>query len=178
MTRLSFNQWRNSPDALLQCVFLIHFLFSAWSELGRWSGSALTFQNTFFLLTLLWALHEKRSPTPVIIAMAINLLCIVLDIIVIALFYPKYGNSTSEFSAVMAIFNLILRVVSTIILFKSMDQRDELDGPIPRLPTQTMSTISVSGLPNNQPTNNNEVVPEVVTEAKKAKKSKKRDRSL
>lgn len=37
-----------------------------------------------------------------------------------------------------------------------MDHRDELDGPIPRLPNQTANVISVSGLTNNQPINNNE----------------------
>ena len=60
----SFNDWKSSPEALLQCVFFVHFLFSAWSELGVWAGNVLLFQNSFFLLAVLWAIHEKRSPNP------------------------------------------------------------------------------------------------------------------
>eukprot|EP00095_Tigriopus_kingsejongensis_P002423 maker-scaffold386_size188734-snap-gene-0.21 protein:Tk02423 transcript:maker-scaffold386_size188734-snap-gene-0.21-mRNA-1 annotation:"type-1 angiotensin ii receptor-associated protein" len=133
MAMISFNQWKNSPEAILQCTFFVHFLFSAWSELGAWSGNALLIQNFFFLLSLMWAMHARSSPTPVLLAMGINVLSIILDIIVLAVGFPK-GNSTREFSGVMAIFNLILRVVSTFLLFKSLEQRDELDGPIPARP--------------------------------------------
>ncbi len=49
------------------------------------------------------------SFTLVVLALGINALSMMLDIIALAVSFPAHPSSTEEFSAVMAIFNLILR---------------------------------------------------------------------
>ena len=45
----------------------------------------------------------------VILALVIDCLSVILDIIVLAVWYPHEAKSSEQFSAVMAIFNLIFR---------------------------------------------------------------------
>ena len=45
----------------------------------------------------------------VVLAIGINLVSVILDIVVLSIYFPAKLNATEEFSAVMAIFNLFLR---------------------------------------------------------------------
>jgi len=45
----------------------------------------------------------------VILALLINLISVLLDIIVVSVNWPGTGRSKDEFSAVMAVINLLLR---------------------------------------------------------------------
>ena len=55
----------------------------------------------------------------VFLCLAINALSVGLDIIILGVHYPGITDShTAEFSAVMGIFNLLLRVISCYVLFK------------------------------------------------------------
>ena len=128
----SFGAWRGCPEAPLHVAFLVHFLFSSWSHLGDWSGRSLMFQDVTLLFCLAWAAHSKRDPTPVFLALGVNALAVFLDIIVLAVSFPR-RNSTEEYSAVMAIFNLILRLASSYILWRSFDLREGFDGSPPEV---------------------------------------------
>ena len=45
----------------------------------------------------------------VVLSLVIDIVSILLDIIVLAVWYPHEAKSSEQFSAVMAIFNLIFR---------------------------------------------------------------------
>lgn len=115
----SLGGWRSTQDGPLHIVFLVHLWFSSWSMLGFWSGNKLLIHDVFFLLCLMWAIHEKREASPVLLALLIDVLSIVLDIIVLSTSFPTKGSSAEKFSAVMAIFNLILRCLSIIVLYRN-----------------------------------------------------------
>jgi len=100
-------------------VFLLmaHFFFSAWTDLRVWHGSNLTTVNTLLLLSLAWTLHNRISTAPVFCSLMIECFGILNDIIVLALFFPSgQWSSTMKFSAVMAIFNLIVRFWGILLL--------------------------------------------------------------
>ncbi len=66
-------------------------------------------QDTFLLLTLLWSSHSLRAPGPVLLALSVDAASLLLDVIALSVRFPHGGGSTQEFSAVMAIFNLVVR---------------------------------------------------------------------
>ncbi len=40
----TFSSWRVSDEAPLHALFLLHFVFAAWSHLGGWAADSLWFQ--------------------------------------------------------------------------------------------------------------------------------------
>jgi len=114
-------------------IFLLitHFFFSAWTELAQWHGSNLNFMNTFLILSLAWSLHDRVSTSPPFCALLIECLGVLNDIIVLSIFFP--GNvkgqvavsSTRRFSAVMAIFNLIVRFWGILLCHGEYSKRSE-----------------------------------------------------
>ena len=61
----------------------------------------------------------------VLLALVIDCISVVLDIIVLAVWYPHEAKSSEQFSAVMAIFNLIFRFASIYILYQCWRERNE-----------------------------------------------------
>jgi len=123
-------------------IFLLvtHFFFSAWTELAQWHGSNLNFMNTFLILSLAWSLHDRVSTSPPFCALLIECLGVLNDIIVLSIFFPSYTraggqaaiSSTKRFSAVMAIFNLIVRFWGILLCHGEYSKRsDALSGPGP-----------------------------------------------
>merc|ERR1712226_999151 len=115
-------------------VFLLmaHFFFSAWTDLRVWHGSNLTTLNTLLLLSLAWTLHNRVSSAPVFCSLMIEGFGILNDIIVLALFFPSgKWSSTMKFSAVMAIFNLIVRFWGILLLSGEYSVRGDGGGAVP-----------------------------------------------
>lgn len=52
------------------------------------------FYNTFYLLTLMWALHARDSEEPVLVAGIVNIIAILMDIITLASYYPVSHDSS------------------------------------------------------------------------------------
>jgi len=158
MGELSFSAWKGSAEASLHVLFLIHFLLIHWSHLGGWAGLSLLYQDLFLLLCLLWAVHDRRSLHPIFLAMILNVLSVILDIVVLSVWFPpKYdypgkntAYTTNRFAAVMAVFNLIFRAISTAVLFKVSKARDDFDGT----PATSRSAVD-GGRPISQISNNN-----------------------
>lgn len=125
----NLQDWRSTSDGPLHVVFLVHLVLSSWSMLGFWSGNKLLLQNTFLLLCILWALQNKSNSSPIILSLLIDIVSILLDIIVLAVWYPHEAKSSEQFSAVMAIFNLIFRVASIYVIYQCWkERRDTFDG--------------------------------------------------
>ena len=95
-------------------------------------------QDWVLLFCLAWAIHSRHDPAPPLLALMVNLLSVFLDIIVLAVSFPR-RDSTEEYSAVMAIFNLILRLASSLVLYKSLEHRDDFDGNPPEEPEVTQA---------------------------------------
>lgn len=138
-----FQEFRGSSDGPIHLTFIVHLVLASWSMLGLWSGNTMLLHNLFFLICILWAIHDRTNLNPVVLAILIDAISIVLDIIVITVWYPndkdelrgvrlrqneKYfvNNSSEQFSAVMAIFNLIFRFASIYVLYQCWrERRDE-----------------------------------------------------
>merc|ERR1711997_1238182 len=93
--------------------------------LGEWSGNKFIVQDTFLLLCLLWSLHNRTITSPVLLALLIEVMSILMDIIILAVFYPsgELWSSTEKFSAVMAIFNLTFRFGAILLLYQNYQDR-------------------------------------------------------
>ncbi|XP_013787643.1 type-1 angiotensin II receptor-associated protein-like [Limulus polyphemus] len=116
----------NIPNAPLKGVFFIHFILSMWALQSPWLPSSYLYYNSIFLVTLLWSLHWQDSDEPVFMALVIDAISILLDIITISIYYQNTHNDKVrgiKFSAGMCILNLILRVVSVFILLKVFQER-------------------------------------------------------
>jgi len=150
----TMEDWRRSSNGPLHVVFIVHLVLSSWSMLGFWSGNKLLIHDSFLLICILWALHNKTDVSPVILCLGIDVVSILLDIVVLAIWYPHdskvRNNSSEQFSAVMAIFNLIFRIASIYVIYQCWcERKDAIDGiygtTVTRLPvTQPASVISSS----------------------------------
>ncbi|PNF39591.1 hypothetical protein B7P43_G11047 [Cryptotermes secundus] len=198
-------RWSSS----LEVVFVVHFILSAWSEvgyekgrmglmksavdalsrypanssilihdgvlpgkqigifvnmgLGHWCPLSYLFYNLLFFLILLWAVHHKESDEPMQMAVAVNAVCLVLDVMVISLYFPRsneqvvhvvvtglerikeedtnvtvpdslLADGSERFSCGMAILNLIIRPFTTLVLYRIYVERANAVGaPLPTI---------------------------------------------
>lgn len=137
----------NIPNAPLKGVFFMHFILSLWALQHSWLPMSYMYYNLIFMATLLWSLHCKDSEEPVFMALVIDGASVLLDIIVISIYYPlthDYDDGDNfRFCAGMCILNLILRVVSIFVLLKIFRERgghyDDLG--IPGLPSGNYNDI-------------------------------------
>ena len=82
-----------------------------------------------FLSCFVWSIALPKSEDSIFLCLAINILSIFLDIIILAIHYPSWSAShTAEFSAVMGIFNLLLRLVSSYIMYEEWGDRKGVVG--------------------------------------------------
>jgi len=115
-------------SAPIKMVFLAHYVLTAWAA-GHWCPVSYLFYNLIFFLLILWAIHNKESDEPTQMAVAVNAVSIVLDVLVIAMYFPDTGTVGSErFSACMAILNLILRPFTTLVLYRIYVERANATG--------------------------------------------------
>lgn len=114
-------------SAPVKVVFLVHFVLTAWGA-GRWCPESYLFYNLIFFLILLWTVHNKESDEPTQMAVAVNAVSIVLDVLVIAMYFPDGGSGSDRFSAAMAILNLILRPFTTLVLYRIYVERANATG--------------------------------------------------
>jgi len=148
----SLQDWRRSSNGPLHVVFIVHLVLSSWSMLGGWSGNKLLIHDSFLLICILWALHNKADISPVILSMAIDVISILLDIVVLAIAYPVRQSSGEQFSAVMAIFNLIFRIASIYVIYQCWcERKDAIDGiygtTVTRPPIAQPSSVISSSIP-------------------------------
>ncbi|XP_045476019.1 uncharacterized protein LOC123681773 [Harmonia axyridis] len=103
----------------LKIVFTVHFILIALSTMGYWSTSAFLFYNSIFCFMLIWGIHAHESEEPIQMALIVNIVSIALDIFIFIFSYPAdHASAREKFSAVIAIFNLLTRPASSIILFR------------------------------------------------------------
>merc|ERR1712080_352188 len=65
-----------------------------------------------------------QSEEAALLSLAVNLLSILLDIIILSLYFPrKPRNTVDEFSAAMAVINLLVRGPSSLVLYRDWCRR-------------------------------------------------------
>ncbi|XP_066996700.1 type-1 angiotensin II receptor-associated protein [Anabrus simplex] len=117
------------PDAPLKIILVIHFFLSTWGMQGDWSTNSYLFYNLLFFITLLWAIHQREAQEPIEIALFIGVSSILLDIIVLTVRFPSSLARTGErFSAGMAILNLLIRPVTSMVLYRIHADRTGTSG--------------------------------------------------
>lgn len=115
------------PNAPIKLVFIVHFILICLG-LGKWCPLSYFFYNALFFMLLFWTMHSKEAEEPIQMAVAVNAASIILDILVIALYFPEYYRASDRFSAGMAILNLIIRPVTTLILYRLYAERVNASG--------------------------------------------------
>jgi len=102
----------------MKIVFLVHFVLFSWATLYPWANQAYLLQSSIFLFLLIWTLIQEEGEDHVLLCLSVNVTSILLDIIIISVFFPSFTlSTTAEFSAVMAIFNLVFRLYSSYVLY-------------------------------------------------------------
>ncbi|XP_017782674.1 PREDICTED: type-1 angiotensin II receptor-associated protein isoform X2 [Nicrophorus vespilloides] len=110
-------------DLPLKAIFCIHFIFTIFSTIGSWAPTAYLFYNFLLLILILWSLQNKESEDPVQLAFSINVISIILDVFVLALWFPDSHNGAARFSAAMGILLLIVRPFTTVYIMHMLRER-------------------------------------------------------
>ena len=113
----------NVQNKTLKAIFIVHFILITWGIQGFWSPDSYLFYNALFMLALLWGIHSKESDDPLQIAVIINVLSILFDVIVLAAYFPASFRSSERFSVAMTILNLVIRPVTSVILCRVASER-------------------------------------------------------
>jgi len=116
------------PNFKLKLVFVAHFMLISLSCMGNWSSGAYLFYNFVLILTLLWGIHKPDADEPLQIAIFVNGISIILDIILLAMRLPGSDHASERFSAAMAILHLVTRPFSALFLAKLLQDRGESSG--------------------------------------------------
>ena len=74
---------------LAQLLLLLHLLLACLASLGNWAGPAYTPHNLALLACLVWALAAPDCEDSVCLALAVNTGSIGLDLIILAVHYPR-----------------------------------------------------------------------------------------
>lgn len=115
----------------LKVAFVGHLTLSTWAMSTQWVPQSYLYYNSFFLACLLWALMKTDSTDPVVMALLINGIGIVMDIIILSTAFP-YEKAIAEssrrlpilrFSVTMCCINLICRPLSSIVIYRTMQER-------------------------------------------------------
>ncbi|XP_046440665.1 type-1 angiotensin II receptor-associated protein-like isoform X3 [Daphnia pulex] len=116
-------------NSALKAIFFIHLVFTTWGLQSDWAPTSYFFYNLLFLMVLLWGLHQQESVQPIVMAFYFDIICFILDIVNVGVFFPSRSGSTSRrFSAGMAIVNMLLRPLTAFFLYKIMGERNALYG--------------------------------------------------
>ncbi|XP_034239165.1 uncharacterized protein LOC117644083 [Thrips palmi] len=113
----------NMQNKHLKGVFLVHFVLITWGIQGYWSPDSFLFYNALFILSILWSIHNKESDEPLQISVIINVISILFDVIVLATYFPRSFSSSERFSVAMTILNLVIRPVTSVVLWRLASER-------------------------------------------------------
>ncbi|XP_012286385.1 uncharacterized protein LOC105702963 [Orussus abietinus] len=102
----------------LKIIFAVHFVLISWAVQGAWCPPSAMLYNLVFFVCLLWAIHNGQSDEPIQLALIVNILSILLDVIILSIYFPSSSYASEKFSAAFLIINMIVRVVSTFVLLR------------------------------------------------------------
>ncbi|KAL3274085.1 hypothetical protein HHI36_015502 [Cryptolaemus montrouzieri] len=135
----------------LKIIFVLHLVLISLSIMGSWSTSAHLFYNSLFCFTLLWGIHSHDNEEPLQLALIINVISIILDIFVI-IFYPNMDyHAGAKFSFGIAIVNLLVRPLTSMVLFKLAQERGTTTGLLADIFTRGTQQSSYEDIDRTSP---------------------------
>ncbi|XP_054169333.1 uncharacterized protein LOC128966509 [Oppia nitens] len=91
------------------------------------------FYNTFYLLCILWCVHETKSSSPPFVALSVNIMAFICDVILIGILWDDhyYGYRTRfVISLIATLVNLFLRILTSIIIYRILLKRKQLENSV------------------------------------------------
>ncbi|BES92290.1 Reverse transcriptase (RNA-dependent DNA polymerase) [Nesidiocoris tenuis] len=110
------------PFMNLKGMFYAHFFLLVFAMLGAWTPAAYLFYNGIFMLLLIFGMIHREKSEHLELAMIIDGSSIMLDIFCLSSFFP--ASAMGKFSAVMGIFNLLLRFLSFLVIRNEVTNRN------------------------------------------------------
>jgi len=110
-------------DAPLKSIFFTHFILTIWAMQGLWLPISYFYYNLVFMCILLWGIHLKDSEEPIQLAMIVNVVSVLLDIISVFIFAGHVKTSLEIFGLLSFLVNLVARVVTSIGLYRIQTER-------------------------------------------------------
>lgn len=120
-----------TTQTALKVIVIVHLVLASWAMIS-FQGSAYLFMNSFLLAVGLWAIIAQDSIDAVFMFFMLNVLSILMDIIFISIYASATSDNSGsyKFSLGMAILNLIIRPLSSFILYRLyQDRTGELQFP-------------------------------------------------
>lgn len=107
----------------IKIVFLVHATLISLANIGSFLSGYSSY-NLILLLCILLAILVDKNADILLVAIAFDVICIVLDIL-----YFVSGPYLSTISVLLMVLNLCLRPVSAILLLKNYSARAGVDDP-------------------------------------------------
>lgn len=95
-------------NSVLKGIFFIHLVFTSWGLQSDWAPTSYFFYNLLFMMVLLWGLHQQESEQPIVIAFYFDIVCFVLDIVNVGVFFPS-RSGISPTSKCFIIHNILFQ---------------------------------------------------------------------
>lgn len=112
-----------NASVTLKGIFFAHLILTVWSNLCGCLSQSFVLYNSFLLFTIIWSLHQRESEEAPFMALCINLLSIIFDAVNLIIYWPILMTATMRFGAAMAIINLLMRPVSSFLLYRIVQDR-------------------------------------------------------
>ncbi|GAB6019312.1 hypothetical protein CHUAL_000907 [Chamberlinius hualienensis] len=97
----------NIPSLPLKIVFFIHLVLTTWASQAIWSPVSYIYYNAFFLLAVLWGIHQKESDEPVFMAFVLDVASILIDIIIISVVMTDRMSGVSTDFGIPGLSNVL-----------------------------------------------------------------------
>jgi len=113
----------------LKFFLIAHFVLVTWAALYPWLGECYIYSNYLVLIIGLWAIKDKDSVEPLQFLLGIHVFTILNDIILLGMYFHQNTLlkgaylTRFQFTAAMAIINLLLKPVSALFIFKEYQSR-------------------------------------------------------
>ncbi|KRY40514.1 hypothetical protein T01_4134 [Trichinella spiralis] len=110
-----------NPTEMLKAILVTHFILISLVLIGNWVPLSYLFVNVIFLASLFWAhtFQDGDSIAPLLLCLQLQVFCILMDILIMGTrFGPVFQHSSiDQFSLAMAIINLLIRIITTFLLW-------------------------------------------------------------
>ncbi|KAL1233263.1 Type-1 angiotensin II receptor-associated protein-like [Trichinella pseudospiralis] len=144
-----------NPTEMLKAILVTHFILISLVLIGNWVPLSYLFVNVIFLASLFWAhtFQDGDSISPLLLCLQLQVFCILMDILIMGTrFGPVFQHSSiDQFSLAMAIINLLIRFITTFLLWDIRRRRYKTQfATAPSTPPVVVSSTGPATLPVSQ----------------------------
>ncbi|KRY93305.1 hypothetical protein T4D_10909, partial [Trichinella pseudospiralis] len=144
-----------NPTEMLKAILVTHFILISLVLIGNWVPLSYLFVNVIFLASLFWAhtFQDGDSISPLLLCLQLQVFCILMDILIMGTrFGPVFQHSSiDQFSLAMAIINLLIRFITTFLIWDIRRRRYKTQfATAPSTPPVVVSSTGPATLPVSQ----------------------------